>query len=837
MDDDFSDGDFTNAPTWSGSNSKFAVVANELRLRAPAMTDVAYLSTASAAVSEASWEIFVRLEFNPSSTNFARFYIVADHANLSGSLNGYFVSIGDTPDEIALCKQSGTNITKIIDGRDGILNVAIVEARIKITHDGEGQWQLYTDVGAKGTYMLEGTARDVPNFSSKFAGVYCAYTSTRSDKFFFDNIKVTGDPFKDRTPPEWTTLEVISSTELRLAFSEPVEKSSAENIGNYEVSNVGQPVWAGLLPNKKTIELLFSMPFQNGIEKTLTIKNLTDSNANKIETMNKNFMYFQETPVTPKDIIITEIFADPAPRIGLPEAEYIEIFNRSINPFNLAEWELTDGGSIAHFPRHIILPGEYVIVSSQPVFMAYGKSIVLNGFPTLNNTGDNLMLKSALGVTIDSLTYTDAWYRDDDKKQGGWSLELIDPENICAEAENWIASDQSQGGTPGQQNSVFANKPDLTGPRLISAIPRSPTELVLRFDEKLEKSPLSLEVFIDPFHEITKVSFGDRSLTELKIALSTELVSEQLYSLSVSKIRDCAGNIIQENFSKVQFALPQPTDSADLVVNEILFNPRPAGIDFVEVFNRSPKYVNLKNWKVANLKDGIVVNEKLIADDDLLFLPGDYLVLTENAKILKNDYPAANENVFLELVLPAFADDEGSVVLVNDQGTIVDHFHYMESMHSPFVKDEEGVSLERMSVDAPTMNPQNWKSASSVSSFATPGYMNSNASAQSVSNEVVSVIPEIFQPLFGQPNYTQIHFNFPQGGNVANINIYDPQGRQVKNLANNEILGSEGFFRWDGDDDSGNKASVGYYMVKFEIFDVRGNVKVYRKRVAIAARF
>jgi hypothetical protein len=58
--------------------------------------------------------------------------------------------------------------------------------------------------------------------------------------------------------------------------------------------------------------------------------------------------------------------------------------------------------------------------------------------------------------------------------------------NPCGEEENWIASESANGGTPGTQNSVFANKPDLTGPKLISAIPISTTEVVLKFNEKLD---------------------------------------------------------------------------------------------------------------------------------------------------------------------------------------------------------------------------------------------------------------------------------------------------------------------------------------------------------------
>jgi flagellar hook assembly protein FlgD len=69
------------------------------------------------------------------------------------------------------------------------------------------------------------------------------------------------------------------------------------------------------------------------------------------------------------------------------------------------------------------------------------------------------------------------------------------------------------------------------------------------------------------------------------------------------------------------------------------------------------------------------------------------------------------------------------------------------------------------------------------------------------------------------------------------VKIFDPQGRIIKTIAENELLGTQGFMRWDGDDDKGQKARIGYYMVLFEIFDEQGNLDVYRKGVVIAARF
>ena len=100
----------------------------------------------------------------------------------------------------------------------------------------------------------------------------------------------------------------------------------------------------------------------------------------------------------------------------------------------------------------------------------------------------------------------------------------------------------------------------------------------------------------------------------------------------------------------------------------------------------------------------------------------------------------------------------------------------------------------------------------------------------------VSVEPGVFNPL-SVPSFTRIRYAFDHSGYIATVRIFDSQGRIVKNLANNILLASNGYYRWDGDRDDGAKANVGYYMVSFEVFDEHGKVKYFRTPVAVAATF
>ena len=263
--------------------------------------------------------------------------------------------------------------------------------------------------------------------------------------------------------------------------------------------------------------------------------------------------------------------------------------------------------------------------------------------------------------TVDSVSYSDNWYKDEQKRDGGWTLEIIDPDNVCSEHQNWVASEDELGGTPGTQNSVFANKPDITGPKLLSAVPISAFELQLQFDEKLEKLlPEDLTVNIDPLLEVEAVYFSNPSLTTLVVTLADEIQQGIVYSINAENLYDCAGNLIQKEERAPEFGLPEDADSLDVLVNEILFNPRPTGIDFVEIINASGKFIDLKNWSLASLEEGVLKNKSTLSLDNFLLKPGGILAVTENPNILMGEYLTSQEQHFLLVNdLPVFNDEWG----------------------------------------------------------------------------------------------------------------------------------------------------------------------------------
>ena len=343
--DDFNDGDFTTNPTWSGDNAKFAVVTNKLNSNSTIASDVFHLSTPSTQATNAQWELSVNLQYNTSGTNFVDIFLTADNANLRfATLNGYFVRIGGTPDEISLYKKVAGVNTILINGLDGVTNVSNNILKIKITRNLANLWKLDRDITGIGTsYVTEGTITDNTFSTSAFFGIVITQsTATFFQKHFFDDI-IVGNIILDTTPPTIISSQTTANNQLDVLFSETVAQTFAENTANYNVNNaIGTPTTAIRdATNLSLVHLTFAGTFTSGQANTITINNVQDVNGNTIlANSTSNFTFVLISIAAQGDIIISEIMADPDPQVLLPNVEYVEIFNRSIKNIDLKNYTL-----------------------------------------------------------------------------------------------------------------------------------------------------------------------------------------------------------------------------------------------------------------------------------------------------------------------------------------------------------------------------------------------------------------------------------------------------------------------------------------------------------------
>ncbi|HCX23509.1 MAG TPA: hypothetical protein DHN29_16430 [Cytophagales bacterium] len=140
--DDFSDGDFTSNPVWSGDVSEFQIIDGQLNSNGPSSTAELYLSTPNSIMDYTVWEFYVEMGFAPSGSNRIRVYLVSNQADLEGALDGYYVEIGQTGDDYVLLKRSDSGVgTTLLSGT----TVFSSQVRVKIIRTSNGEWTLLAD--------------------------------------------------------------------------------------------------------------------------------------------------------------------------------------------------------------------------------------------------------------------------------------------------------------------------------------------------------------------------------------------------------------------------------------------------------------------------------------------------------------------------------------------------------------------------------------------------------------------------------------------------------------------------------------------------------------------
>ncbi|HVM87269.1 MAG TPA: lamin tail domain-containing protein [Puia sp.] len=544
------------------------------------------------------------------------------------------------------------------------------------------------------------------------------------------------------------------------------------------------------------------------------------------------------------DIIIDEIFPDPSPVIGLPDAEFIELKNISLTAYNLRNWQISDGSSIATVKKDFILqPDSFVIICSTSAandYVAFGATISVSGFPSLNNDGDIIFLKSPEGLVIHAVDYNKSWYRNDIKSDGGWTIEMIDTKNPCTGFGNWKASTDPRGGTPGQKNAVDGINKDGLAPTLLRTYTIDSSTIVAVFDETVDSSnasEVSNYMVDNNIGNPISVTVKQPLFNEVLLKLPVKLNADTVYHLTANNITDCSGNVLDNNSAKAGLAVL--ADTNDIIINEILFNPQTNGYDYVEFYNRSNKVIDLKQLYVSTRDvTGVLKSITALSPVPLLFFPGEYDVITENSLWVQQNYLVKNTDKLLQLAsLPSFPDDDGIVVLLNPNQTVIDELHYNHNWQLALITNEAGVALERINYNKPTQNANNWTSAASTAGYGTPTYQNSELNIDAQSKSEINIIPKIFSPDDdGYEDYCFINYQVPNPGFVANITVYDASGRAVRNIANNATLALNGTFKWDGLDNKQQRLPVGIYIIATQIFDLNGKTKQFKHAVTLARK-
>ncbi len=832
--EDFSDG---NLDGWEGDVPNFIVNAgNQLQLNAPTGSTLSWLHVPVNYSDSMSWELYLKLDFAPSTSNQLRIYL-----GLNGTdpaiASGYYLEIGasgDT-DPLELKYLHAGTAESIVQSDPGIVALQPVELTLRVVKKNNGQWECYRLGGVVPELLFSATHDVLPLSQLNTFGFYCKYTDTRRDKFYFDDISIR-ELEADITPPSLISIDVLNANAVQLTFDEPIEMNSANASANYILNPTSlNPSSIDQAANQITLH--WTTPFVSLQPYTLSISGLADVAGNVIIPVNKDFTYVEILQALSNELLITEIMADPTPVIGLPDAEYLEIFNNSNHVFRLSDYTLTVTTSVRNLPDEMINPGEFIVLCD-PGFVAalspFGKTVGVDNMPTLTNSGTYLALKDMQGGIIHDLTYTTAWYKNSDKANGGWSLEMINPYHDCAGESNWTAANNLIGGTPGTQNSNWQTTPDTEGPNLVSVYASSPQTIELRFDERLDAllmENISAYV-IQPIISVDDALLIDPST--LQLSLGSDLQPGIVYQLYPFDAYDCLGNS-QLHQDTIKFGLIVDAVPGDLLINEILFNPASGGSRFIEVLNGSEKFINLNSLVIARLT---ATHQDLYATGLQEVLgPGEIAAFTPDPQDILTRYTVPVPSKLYKSSLPAWNDKADNVsLLVN--GEVVDSLTYSSDWHHPVLADQNGVSLERVSLNVSSTVSDNWHSASSLSGYATPTGVNSQQLTTPIAGESpFTITNRQFSPNDdGIKDFLAIQFDSGSGDDIASVWIYDREGREVQELVSNELIGTSGLVTWDGRNADGKLAEMGIYILFVRLWKPDGEVHEYQESCALIKR-
>ena len=832
--DNFSDGDFDNNPEWFGNTDQFVVENGWLRLNAPAAAGTSYLSVSSDIVSEASWEFEFKMDFNPSSSNYAKVYLISDQEALDLPLNGYFLRLGYTDDDICLFRQNGNTVEKLVSGRAKILDTPSCHVRVLVTRNQQGFWSIKSDLTGGRDFTLEGEILDHQIKSSAFFGVVCTYTATRNTGFYFGDFRVDGQPYVDNEPPTVSSV-TVNKKQVNIEFSEPLvlfEPFSQYFIidDRIQLENIQQTGLSG-------ITLSLKNELKCGLHHDITIRGIKDTQGN---VMHDTTLYISTAcRALPYDIMINEIMADPSPSVRLPEYEYVELYNRSDKNIEMVGWTFSYGNTTRTIPAYVFPSGGYLLLvhpAAVPDLSGYGATLpVLGSLTAIANTGQYLQLRDDEGTVISWVDFSTDWYDDPLKDDGGWSLEQINPDLTCSLISNWKASTNRNGGTPGQKNSVLSSAQTVQMPEVIYiAVPDLHTVVLYLSNPLGNILPDIFQFSMVP--PISQVEIAGNHFNQLRLSLQSPLHESEWYDLSVAKgIVDCAGYGTPS--ADFHFSVPQYVDSIDVVINEILFNPVSGGYTFIELYNRSQKAVRVSDLQLA-LRDsnGKLSTPSELTNEPFLLLPEQYLVVSRNIDAVMQHFGATNRSAFLQMPgMPSLTKESGRVVLLDKSLRVIDEVHYNSNLHSDFMNIVSGVSLERLNPDRNSFDPGNWHTAAQTAGFGTPGKQNSQYMIPKEASSEVSLYPEVFSPdNDGIDDILHINYKFDIPSLVGEVIIFDSSGRRIKNLVRQEILATEGTITWDGSDEKGRKAFTGIYIIYFHAYNSGGIQKIFKKPCVLA---
>lgn len=654
---------------------------------------------------------------------------------------------------------------------------------------------------------------------------------------------------QDVTPPEVISVTIPDEQTIRIMFSEQLEEANATDPDNYATEPALN--FTDITLEQNVVTLTSAATFSDGQQIQLTIQNQQDIFGNVLSSVTRPAVYFEISQALPGDIVVNEILYRRTDELS---PEFIELFNNTDKNFDVSGWTITDAGNnTGEVAGSQFLPagGFLVLTDLEDFANNLQNGVYLSGFPSLNDSGDEIVIRNEQGVTIDSLFYRDTWGGN----EPGVSLERKDPGRASNDASNWATSTAPLGFSAGSESSVF--ELDQSPPEIIFANQKGGmVEIVFsEFVEITSETVIEVNGFEQGILEFDPDN-ANRLVVEYVSPSAKVSQNEFFDQVVVSNLRDVKGNLADNISSPIAL----PISPSTIRINEIMFDPLaddednlPDQTEYVELYNTGSSAVSLEAIALHDAPDeNDEVREITPVSSEFKWIPaGGYFLIYAEDQNEEFEESRVYEYFSLEgetdqftmrvdrssLSLAASGD---AIYLADSTGATIDSVFYDESWQNPNLFDTDGIALEKIDPNGPSNDESNWSSSTHVSG-GTPNAENSifQEAGTTPDNLGITFTPNPFSPDDdGFEDNLFINYTLDAPDYLLRVRIFDRYGRLVRELADGYQAGFEGSLIWDGLTDDRRRNRVGIYIVLFEAYNsAEGKDRTFKETVVLARMF
>jgi hypothetical protein len=374
--------------------------------------------------------------------------------------------------------------------------------------------------------------------------------------------------------------------------------------------------------------------------------------------------------------------------------------------------------------------------------------------------------------------------------------------------------------------------PDVLIPRIIGFGVENEKLVHIYFNKPMQGEIIELKKSIAIVGNLLKSrNWIEPQRHTLSINLTEPLDSSYAIDINFSDMR-CVSDWSMAD-TTITLALPHQAQYMDIIFNELMPYVSNGNSKFIELYNNSDFYLDLSRLMLSNRdENNNLKSSKIFCSTSTILPPHRFAVVSPDTSAIHCALGVNPRSIYFVSALPSMPAKEGTLVLSDRGGNIVDEIDYSDSWHHPQLSDSHDISLERIDSMAPTQSADNWSSCPIKNSA---GWQNSQSIKieNEVSNRHFWLETNSFSPNNdGHQDHLIIHHNLPTAGYTMTIDAYTRHGAHVCHVANNQLSTPQGYTLWDGTNTHLETIPAGLYVLIIQASHPK-ELKITQKLICI----